>query len=258
MADAVRARLWITQNPRISADETRLHARLRVEPATPQAELVLQVRLRLADELESVRRGGTARNLRSEATVTAGSIELPLGSDWSADREYELVFVVDSTDRPRHQDLQAAVVKLVAGDEPPRAVTVARAIRVHFLGEEAGSWSSRAVAEPDPSLQSLADEVRAGCEAYLEGSTADARAHWKRAEALARSLGAKDSSWRLGELTSAERVEPRDLIELGQAFLPAGTQEEVTARCPDCGRIALAEDRFCEQCGARLQPAVRR
>lgn len=257
MAEPARARLAITQNPRLSADETRLRAWLHVESEPSEAELFLHVRLRLADELESVRCDRSPENLRPKATVTAGSIDLPLGTTGRSIHEYELVFVVDATGRPRREDLQVAVVRLVTGDRPPRSVTSARAIRVHWSADDAESRSSRAIVEPDPSLQPLDDAVRAGCEAYLEDRPTEARGHWKEAEALARSLGAKDSSWRLSELTSAERVEPRDLIKLGQAFLPADGPEEPTARCPDCPRIALADDRFCEQCGARLQPVRR-
>ncbi|MCI2423688.1 zinc ribbon domain-containing protein [Saccharopolyspora sp. K220] len=263
MSELPNVELEIWQQPYLATSEDELRAGMVVSvEETSEVELEIRIRLRLADEVLEVRRvDADPADLLATAERSAGSVDVPIGADWSGSRRYQLRLRVNAGRSPRDEDLQAATVSIVArptGAALAHQVSPARAIRVHWFVVDAGSKSGRPVAEPDPSLRPLAEAVQAGCTAFLADNVDEAKQQWRVAGELARRLGAKDSLWRLSRLAADRPVGPRDLIEAGQVFLSIGQPDEASARCPDCGRIAMDYDRYCEQCGTRLHPVEQR
>lgn len=255
--------LEVLQSPLLptAEDELRAWLSVSVDPVqqAPDVELGIRIRLRLARKVRRIRlQDPDATDLLPTARHSAGSVDVPIGADWSGSREYQLSLQVNAGEHPRNEDLQAAAVSVVAwpaAAELAQQATAAQAVVVHWFSGPPESRSSQSTTDPGQDMLRLARAVQDGCAAYERADVEEAQRMWRVADDLARKSGAKDSQWRLSRLVADRPVRPRDLIEAGQVLLTHGPDGESLADCPDCGRIAMEYDRYCEQCGARLHEA---
>ncbi|MFJ6073237.1 VWA domain-containing protein [Streptomyces sp. NPDC093065] len=196
-------------------------------------------------------------------------------------RRYQLCLAADPTGRPRHEDLQLAVVAVdvPGGDEvrlpPPQPCLV------HWTDDPALSRHTDAQVEHFEQHQRLGEAVAAATDAHRRGQRDLAEHQLGRAVQLAHAMGADEQLGRLARLVRIEdaregrvalrpdvtAVDFQHLITAsshstygpasgtGPGSGAAGTTPGggATVSCPACSHRAPAAARFCPSCGHRFE-----
>ncbi|MCQ0023693.1 VWA domain-containing protein [Streptomyces somaliensis DSM 40738] len=193
-------------------------------------------------------------------------------------RRYQLCLSADPTGRPRHEDLQLAVVALA----PPAGHTVRlpppRPCVVHWTEDPALSRHTDTQVAHFQLYAQLGQAVAAAADAHRRGDREGAEHHLGRGVRLAHTVGAARplaDFQRLVEVldATAGRVRlraglaPVDFEHLitsssrstygpepDDGDAPRGPAAAgATAPCPACGGRAPVDARFCPRCGRRLR-----
>jgi hypothetical protein len=233
--------------------------------------------VRFVKEVYPIERDLTLHGVR----LDRGAMTHSTGAWGEGYRDFHVCLAVSAGGRPRHEDLQAASIRLTVatGGQPEGAAVGPPApILVHWTDD--GRLSSRY--HPKLSFYSrqgdLSQAVRAGYDAYVDGDRDNAQEHWRCALVLAEAVGNQEVLTRLdrvldvvdagaGKASLRESIDTVDVYsvlfgstrrapypgERAAEDQPRPAEPRPDQTCGECGRIGPGDALYCEQCGDRLQ-----
>ncbi|MFF4532848.1 VWA domain-containing protein [Streptomyces sp. NPDC001407] len=266
--------------------DSDLEAEFRTMMTSAMAKALPDVRIRV-----SLRDGSELRFVKqvfpTELDLTAEGVrtdsrtwEFPTGAWGDESRDFHLCVTADPDGDPPGEELQLALVTLVAAgtDAAQAPVALPDPCQLKVVWTDDRALSTRIhprVAHYDGHAE-LGRSVVAGCEAYERGEPDAAEAAWGRAVRLAHELRDEKTLRRLQRLvtvTDAARGEVRvrpglSTGDLNAAWVTADhstlwTEEAQPAPppreapdlvCPRCSRRSAAGANVCTECGHRFAP----